>query len=78
VSSRQLKAARALIGWSQEDLAAASGVSLPTVNRIENDKSPTTGTQNMRDRLAAALSTAGVVFIFEDELGAGARLRARS
>ena len=35
VSIRQLKAARALIGWSQEELALAADVSLPTIKRLE-------------------------------------------
>ena len=35
VSIRQIKAARALLGWSQETLAKASGVSIPTVKRLE-------------------------------------------
>ena len=35
VSIRQLKAARALLGWSQEELATASDVSLPTIKRLE-------------------------------------------
>jgi hypothetical protein len=32
---RQVKAARALLGWSQQDLARASGVSEPTIGRLE-------------------------------------------
>jgi hypothetical protein len=35
VSIRQIKAARALLGWSQEDLAARANVSVPTVKRLE-------------------------------------------
>ena len=31
----RMKAARALSGWSQENLAARAGVSLPTVKRLE-------------------------------------------
>jgi predicted transcriptional regulator len=31
----QIKAARAFLGWSQDDLAEKSGVSAPTVKRIE-------------------------------------------
>lgn len=33
--SRLQQAARALLGWSQKDLATASGVSLSTLNRLE-------------------------------------------
>ena len=35
VSIRQIKAARALLGWSQEDLAKRAGISVPTVKRLE-------------------------------------------
>jgi len=35
VSVDQLKAARALLNWSQADLAQKSGYSLPTINNIE-------------------------------------------
>ena len=38
VSIRQIKAARALLNWSQDDLAARSGVSTPTVKRLEFPK----------------------------------------
>jgi transcriptional regulator with XRE-family HTH domain len=36
ISSRQIKAARALLGWTQTDLARASGLHLNAVNKIEN------------------------------------------
>ena len=35
ISADQLKAARALLGWSQADLAKKSGYSLPAINNIE-------------------------------------------
>ena len=35
ISIRQVKAARALLGWSQADLARRSGISEPTVARLE-------------------------------------------
>ena len=40
VSIRQLKAARSLIGWSQEELAAAASISLPTIKRLEAVEGP--------------------------------------
>ncbi|MEA2822426.1 MAG: hypothetical protein QOJ86_4430 [Bradyrhizobium sp.] len=33
ISVRQMKAARALLAWSQGDLAAVSGISEPTIGR---------------------------------------------
>lgn len=35
ITIRQVKAARALLGWSQSDLARHSGVSEPTIARLE-------------------------------------------
>ena len=35
VSIRQIKAARALLGWSQDELSAAADISLPTIKRLE-------------------------------------------
>jgi transcriptional regulator with XRE-family HTH domain len=35
-TTRQIKAARALLGWPQSDLAEKSGVSEPTVARLES------------------------------------------
>jgi len=77
VSNRQIKAARALVGWSQEHLTAASGVSLPTVKRLESTDGLLGGRQVTRDRLIAALARAGIIFIDEDDLGPGVRLRAK-
>ena len=36
ITTRQVKAARALLGWSQADLASHSGISEPTVARLES------------------------------------------
>ena len=36
ITIRQIKAARALLAWSQADLAKHSGVSEPTVARLES------------------------------------------
>jgi predicted transcriptional regulator len=43
VSIRQLKAARALLAWSQEQLAAAADVSIPTIKRLEAQDGPLGG-----------------------------------
>jgi transcriptional regulator with XRE-family HTH domain len=68
----QIKAARALLGWSQEDLAAHSGVSVPTVKRLEAPgKFRVSG--EARLKIEAALEAAGIVFTNGDE--PGVRLR---
>jgi transcriptional regulator with XRE-family HTH domain len=35
ITAEQLKAARALLGWSQNQLAIAASVSIPSVRRFE-------------------------------------------
>ena len=75
ISIRQVKAARALLGWSQDDLAAASGVSVPTIARLESvDSDGIGGRATTADAIRAALEAAGVEFIAENGGGAGVRL----
>ena len=73
ISIRQVKAARALIGWSQADLAQASGVSAPTIGRLETTDGPIGGRPETGDKLRAAIESAGVEFTNGE--GAGVRLR---
>ncbi|HEX4710591.1 helix-turn-helix transcriptional regulator [Phenylobacterium sp.] len=70
-----MKAARALLGWSQEDLARESGVSLPTLKRLEAQDGIVGGRVSTGDRIAAALAHGGVIFIDENGEGPGVRLR---
>ena len=75
-SPSQIRAARALVGWSQSDVAAAAGLSIPTVKRAEADD----GIRVSEDALvaiASALKKAGVEFIAENGGGVGVRLRKR-
>lgn len=59
ISVRQMKAARALLGWSQGDLDTASGISAPTIARLEAEDGPV----GCRAEAVAALARAGVQFI---------------
>jgi transcriptional regulator with XRE-family HTH domain len=58
----QLRAARALLGWSQTDLAEASGLSVRTIKAMElaPDLAPLPGRRATVERLVLALSAAGV------------------
>jgi predicted transcriptional regulator len=75
ISVRQMKAARALVAWSQGDLATASGVSEPTIARLESVDGPLGGRAETTKKLIAAVERAGVVFIAENGGGPGVRLR---
>lgn len=75
LSIRQVKAARALLGWSQRDLARESGISVPTIMRLEAGDGDLGGRQTTVAAIRQALEAAGVEFIEQDNGGPGARLR---
>jgi transcriptional regulator with XRE-family HTH domain len=75
VSIRQVKAAKSLLGWSQNDLAAASGVSAPTIARLESQDGELGGRADTSAKIIAALESAGVIFVAENGEGPGVRLR---
>jgi transcriptional regulator with XRE-family HTH domain len=70
----QIRAARALVGWSQSDVANAAGLSIPTVKRAEADGSIRVSVVAML-AITTALKKAGVEFIAENGGGPGVRLR---
>jgi predicted transcriptional regulator len=63
ISVRQIKAARALLGWSQGDLANKSGISIPTIARLEAVDGELGGRGTTSEAICAALIAAGVAFI---------------
>ena len=67
-----------MLAWSQADLAEASGVSEPTVARLESQDGPIGGRADTSEKIVAALEKAGVEFIAENGGGAGVRLRKRA
>jgi len=66
IEPAQIRAARALLGWRQEDLSKRSGVGTATIRRIEKADSNRTGYVSTLSRIQAALETAGVLFIDDD------------
>jgi transcriptional regulator with XRE-family HTH domain len=60
ISSAQCRAARALLGMTQSDLAAAAGVSAIVIMRFEKGSDPRASTVNAIER---ALIAAGVTLI---------------
>lgn len=77
VSIRQIKAGRALLAWSQEDLAAAASVSVPTIKRLEATDGLLGGRVGTSQKIIYALANAGLEFIHENGGGAGVRVRKR-
>jgi transcriptional regulator with XRE-family HTH domain len=75
-TSKQIRAARHLAGLSQADIAAATGLSLPTIRRVESDLEVSVS----KDAIASvqrALEKAGVIFVEENGDGPGVRLKKR-
>ncbi|WP_155982265.1 helix-turn-helix domain-containing protein [Xanthobacter sp. 126] len=71
----QVRAARALLGWSQEDLAARAGVSVATIRRQEPGHGQFSAGEEVLRKIAAALQDAGVELISSDlAKGHGVRL----
>jgi transcriptional regulator with XRE-family HTH domain len=60
------------LGWGVRELAERANITPNTVSRIEKGVDALASTL---DRIQAALEDAGVIFIDEDEVGPGVRLR---
>lgn len=73
-TAEQIRAARALLGLSQAEVAGRVGVSTMTVKRAEGAGSPPPA-QSTIEAIGTALEAAGVEFIPENGGGAGVRLK---
>ena len=76
ITPAQIRAARALIGWKQTDLAGASGISEMSIKNIERGATDPRASTLLA--IQTALEGAGVVFLdpgVTREGGAGVRLR---
>jgi len=72
-TARQIKAARALLGWNQPRLANLSGVSLQTIKRMELSTDRVGGHARNVYAVFDAFERAGVEFLNGD--APGVRLR---
>ena len=75
ITSAQLRAARALLGWSANDLAVRAGVHVTTVQRMERrHEDQVRGTVSTFEKVMRVLENEGIEF--DDEEGCqGVRLR---
>ena len=80
ISAAQLRAARAILGLDQRKLAQISGVSLPTIQRMEASEGTVRGVVGSLTRVVEALDRAGVELIGDNAEsragGRGVRLKA--
>ena len=75
VTAGQIRAARALLRWSAAELAAMSGLSERTLQRMEATEGIPAGLSRNLELVQKTLEGAGIIFIDSDELGPGVRLR---
>jgi DNA-binding XRE family transcriptional regulator len=66
VTSRQVRAARALLGWTQEMLADKALVALTALKRLESE-SGLEVREDTRVRARRALEAAGIVFLASEQ-----------
>ncbi len=71
MTSAQMRAARAMLGIDQRDLAALSGVSLPTIQRMEASDGNVRGLVDSLTKVVEAFERAGVELIGDDAPSAG-------
>ena len=78
ITGGQVRAARGFLKWSIAELASKSGVSAPTIQRLEQvDGIPGTKAQTIVD-LRAAFEEAGLEFIGTQDNGPGVRYRPKN
>jgi len=79
ITAAQMRAARALVGLDQRQLAELAGVSLPTIQRMEASDGTVRGVIGTLTRVVEALDRAGVALIGDDAVssagGGGVRLK---
>ena len=74
LQAAQIRAARALLGWRQEDLAKAAKVGLATVARIEQGEGMVQGNFSTIMKIQQALERQGISFSDNQDGGIGVRL----
>jgi len=78
LTGEQIRAARALARLEQSQLAETSGVSVPTIKRLETMRGPISANTTTEAAIRRAFTEAGVIFIDENGQGPGVRLIKRT
>jgi hypothetical protein len=66
ITARQSRAARALLGWTQETLADKARVALTALKRLESESGLQVH-EDTRDQVRRAIEAAGVVLLSTDQ-----------
>jgi transcriptional regulator with XRE-family HTH domain len=71
ITAAQMRAARALLGLDQKALAEISGVSLPTIQRMEASEGNVRGVIDTLTKVVEAFDRAGIELIGDGASSAG-------
>lgn len=71
ITSQQLRAARALLGIDQRELARRAGISVPTIQRMESSDGTVRGVVDTLTKVVDALEAAGIELIGENSASSG-------
>jgi Predicted transcriptional regulator with C-terminal CBS domains len=71
ITAGQLRAARALLGLDQKALAERSGLSVPTIQRMEASEGVIRGNVDSLMKLISALDSMGIVLLGDGASSAG-------
>lgn len=78
ITSQQMRAARALLGLDQRQMAELAGLSLPTIQRMESSDGQVRGVVDTLVKVITALEGAGIELLGENApstgFGRGVRL----
>jgi len=77
ISTEQIRAARALLRWTAQNLADASGIGVATIRRMELMDGVPSGQVRTIEALRRALEAAGVEFVGSPSDAPGVRLRCK-
>ena len=77
ITSAQMRAARAMLDWSREQLSKEAGVGISALMRLESAEGVPSGNIKTFESVQRAFEKAGVEFIGSPEEGAGVRWKHR-
>ncbi len=75
IDGRQIRAARAMLGWSREELLDASRISMSALLRMEGNLADSRS--STLNKVVKALSLAGIEFVTRDDGAIGVILKAK-
>lgn len=72
MTGEQIRAARSLLGWTATNLAERSGISYPTIQRLDSTKGTLSGRHDTILAIRTTLSAAGIQFLDAGDSAKGA------